>query len=584
MLIIIQELMHRTFVEIEGRAPKRHEIPKPCDHFDLIAGAGTGGLIAIMLGRLRLDLDTCKELYVRMTRRVFETDKTILGIPLKGTMYKASKLEEVIRECVREHTVFEDEGNDALANATPMSPNTPGSVATPVIPQRTMSQSSRYSQIGMSPINNRASLGSLRFGNPNALLYDTREHRTKTAVTAVLRGTPVTTLLRSYDSRKEPAPDVNCTIWQAGRATSAAYMAFKPIQVGQSVYLDEGAGKYNPAPQILDEAVQNEWPGREVGVFVSIGTGKRPSGTSNQQQDWWEGFLGGSIGEFAEARRRMISKLEACEDVHQSMERDYLMKRGVQVENYYRLNVEVGVGEFGMNEWNRLADISTNTRIYLSRNDVQSYNNNAASKLAKIHFARVRQDRADARRQAGTDGPEYNRSEWDQNSWDRPVPPVVQPSNPMAVELPGDSSFPPDNRYSLDDPKYIVTPGGYDQAAHHAVNRRPLQSAYQTSPQYQSRPDMNHQRPPRSSLSQEYSPSQIHEVSQQPNSPPPLPPKTPVSAGSSYPDQHSPPNHGSQGVPTTLMNMGELGRRLPYPDVDGPPPPVNTANKPHFSR
>jgi hypothetical protein len=51
MLIILQELMHRTFVEIEGRAPKRHEIPKPCDHFDLIVGTGTGGLIALMLGR-----------------------------------------------------------------------------------------------------------------------------------------------------------------------------------------------------------------------------------------------------------------------------------------------------------------------------------------------------------------------------------------------------------------------------------------------------------------------------------------------------------------------------------------------------
>ena len=114
--MLIQELMHRTFVEMEGRAPKRHEIPRPCDHFDLIAGTGTGGLIAIMLGRLRLDLDTCKDLYVRMTRRVFETDKTFAGIPLKSTMFKASKLEEVIRECVREHTVSEYEGNDMLAN------------------------------------------------------------------------------------------------------------------------------------------------------------------------------------------------------------------------------------------------------------------------------------------------------------------------------------------------------------------------------------------------------------------------------------------------------------------------------------
>jgi hypothetical protein len=52
MLIILQELMHRTFVEINGRAPKRHELPKPCEHFDLIVGTGTGGLILNSLTRL----------------------------------------------------------------------------------------------------------------------------------------------------------------------------------------------------------------------------------------------------------------------------------------------------------------------------------------------------------------------------------------------------------------------------------------------------------------------------------------------------------------------------------------------------
>src|SRR5579871_2140659 len=111
MLIILQDLMHRTFVETEGRAPKRHEIPKPADYFDLIAGTGTGGLIAIMLGRLRLDVETCMDTYVRMTKRVFETDKTIAGIPYRSTLFKASKLEEAIKESVRAHTIFDDEGN-----------------------------------------------------------------------------------------------------------------------------------------------------------------------------------------------------------------------------------------------------------------------------------------------------------------------------------------------------------------------------------------------------------------------------------------------------------------------------------------
>ena len=101
MLIILQELMYRSFVETEGRPPKREEIPKPCDYFDLIAGTGTGGLIAIMLGRLRLDIEVCMETYVRMTKKVFETDKTIAGIPYKHTLFKASKLEEAIRACVR---------------------------------------------------------------------------------------------------------------------------------------------------------------------------------------------------------------------------------------------------------------------------------------------------------------------------------------------------------------------------------------------------------------------------------------------------------------------------------------------------
>src|SRR5271156_5960761 len=115
MLIILQELMHRAYVETEGKAPRRDQIPKPCDYFDLIAGTGTGGLIALMLGRLRLDLETCMDVYVRMTKKVFETDKTIAGIPYKTTLFKASKLEEAIRECVREHTFFEDEGNDGTA-------------------------------------------------------------------------------------------------------------------------------------------------------------------------------------------------------------------------------------------------------------------------------------------------------------------------------------------------------------------------------------------------------------------------------------------------------------------------------------
>ncbi|KAK0719500.1 acyl transferase/acyl hydrolase/lysophospholipase [Lasiosphaeris hirsuta] len=428
MFLIIQELMHRTFVEVEGRAPRRSEIPKPCDHFDLIVGTGTGGLIALMLGRLRLDIETCKELYVRLTRMVFETDKTIAGIPYRSTLFKATKLEEAIRECVREHTIDEREGNDGTGPNNPLSAVSRSSAAASN-PRRHASNASVVSFSARSPSAqaSRPLFSSRGGGNPNARLYDERENRTKTAVTAIYRGTPrggEPAMLRSYDSRREPAPEFDCKIWEAGRATCAIGLAFKPIQIGQSVFHDDGAGHFNPSLTALDEAVVNEWPGREVGVFVSIGTGKRPQGSDANSSMWYEGFL----GEFADARRKLIAKIEGCEKIHELMNKEHLAKRGVSIDNYYRLNVEVGVGEFGMNEWHRLADISTNTRRYLSREEEQKMVQNASAKLAKIHFAKLRWERYSAN-----------------------IPDLVQTSTeipmPMAVELPGDmpSSSPPTN-------------------------------------------------------------------------------------------------------------------------------------------
>jgi patatin-like phospholipase/acyl hydrolase len=47
-LFILREIMRN----IPDRA--KYRVPWPCEYFDLIAGTGTGGIIAIMLGRLRM--------------------------------------------------------------------------------------------------------------------------------------------------------------------------------------------------------------------------------------------------------------------------------------------------------------------------------------------------------------------------------------------------------------------------------------------------------------------------------------------------------------------------------------------------
>jgi hypothetical protein len=382
----------------------------------------------------------------------------------------------------------------------------------------------------------------------------------------------VPAILRSYDSRKEPSPEFDCKIWEAGRATSATGLAFKPIQIGQSVFIDEGAGQYNPSPVALDEACVNEWPAREVGVFISIGTGKRPADSDNNQHLWYEGFM----GDFAEARRRLIAKIEGCEVTHQYMIREGLSKRGVNIENYYRLNVEIGVGDFGMNEWNRLADISTSTRRYLGKTEVRRMNDEAAVKLAKIHRAKLRFDRDSGTAPAVEDY--KGRLEG------------VPEGNPLAVELPAEiparPAYSPPPRPSYESghhdnlaiprkPHHSPSPrSSSENQPHHSpkissgnisnadgdkfVVHAPTPGQYQTASGSDKITIVSSDELPR--------PAQPSQPPPKPPQgrvePPPLPPKTPM------------PDSGA-----TIMGRG----RPPYPvDDDGPPPPVNMARKPDY--
>lgn len=188
-------------------------------------------------------------------------------------------------------------------------------------------------------------------------------------------------LLRTYDSAHGTSISAHCTVWEAGRATCATHPAFKYIQIGQDRFLDEGSGRYSPVAQVLEEALVHEWPGREVGVLISVGSGK-PEGLEARKGP--SSIKSATpFGRLIEAREKYRARVVDCEDIHQEL-LEGLHRTGVQKENYFRLNVEVGVADFGMNEWSRLTDISNSTRKYLGRQDVQMMNNSAAGKLAEI--------------------------------------------------------------------------------------------------------------------------------------------------------------------------------------------------------
>jgi patatin-like phospholipase/acyl hydrolase len=82
--------------------------PKPCEYFDLIGGTSTGGLIAIMLGRLQMDIDSCMAAYLDLSSVAFQRKRhkaNIVGrlnnaYHVKGA-YSSEGLEGVVKELVK---------------------------------------------------------------------------------------------------------------------------------------------------------------------------------------------------------------------------------------------------------------------------------------------------------------------------------------------------------------------------------------------------------------------------------------------------------------------------------------------------
>lgn len=394
-------------------------------------------------------------------------------------------------------------------------------------------------------------------------------------------------LLRSYESPTQPSIEPDCTIWEAGRATCATGLAFKPIQIGKSVFLDEGRGKYNPAPTVLEEAVQSEWPGRSVGVFLSIGTGKRPENTSHLQREWWEGFAGG-MGEYAEAKRRLISKIEGCEKTHQEMLTTRLGKKYLNSKNYFRLNVEVGVGEFGMNEWSRLADISNSTNIYLSKSSVKDIIENGASAMAEVYHLREPQpfrpkpgpEIYEQRPPSHPSAPSHPSSV---DYEERPSSSFIVPSHPNAVELPGDDQYPlpiskAGPQYHAPSPTYTYQEPYVSQDKFSVIppsDERPLRKSNEYNDGSESFDGSQSYPSPRRSMEKWA---------------PPLPPKTPINDPEDKRFQRfnsvPHPPHPRYLPPPYPDSDGPPGRvpQIPYPDVDGPPPAINMAKKPEYIR
>ncbi|KMK63757.1 hypothetical protein Y699_09530 [Aspergillus fumigatus Z5] len=216
-LYILKNIMDRL-----NHAREQMNLPpvKPCEVFDLIGGTSTGGLIAIMLGRLEMDVDKCIDAYSYLTAAVFGEKLRSIPVNFKGNitaLFDSAKLESAIRK------VVEDSG-----------------------------------------------------ASKQDLFNDGTERGCRTFVCTADRHTKDIVRLRSYSLPHEP--NIKATICQAALATSAATTFFEPVSIGDRSFADGGLGANNPVDEVEGEA-SNIWCSETgdlkplVKCFISIGTG-----------------------------------------------------------------------------------------------------------------------------------------------------------------------------------------------------------------------------------------------------------------------------------------------------------------------
>ncbi|PGG95771.1 hypothetical protein GX51_08124 [Blastomyces parvus] len=223
---------------------------KPCEVFDLIGGTSTGGLIALMLGRLEMTVDECIAAYSDLAEAVFSEHRTLFPFNFTGRVksrFDSARLESAIKLAV--------------------------------------------AQAGASETN---------------LFNDGTERGCRTFVCSIDRDTKDMVRLRSYSLDDEPT--IPATVCQAALATSAATTFFDPVSIGDRNFADGGFGANNPVDEVEGEAA-NIWCPETgdlkplVKCFISIGTGNPGK----------EAFKDNIVGFLGETVVRIATETEATE-------------------------------------------------------------------------------------------------------------------------------------------------------------------------------------------------------------------------------------------------------------------------------
>ncbi|KAG9075480.1 hypothetical protein FS749_012840 [Ceratobasidium sp. UAMH 11750] len=167
----------------------------------------------------------------------------------------------------------------------------------------------------------------------------------------------IPTIFRSYHTSINSGP--SCTIWEALRATTAHPEMFKSMEIEElgisQPFVDAAMGCGNPIEHVLAEA-KRIYPNRRVSCIVSIGAGHprtiRIPDPSPFQRIFPTNVIA-AMKDIATDNERMAQTIAT-------------RFRGFPCV-YFRLNVDQGMQDVRLGDWDRLGEVNAHTRAYMGK-------------------------------------------------------------------------------------------------------------------------------------------------------------------------------------------------------------------------
>ena len=285
----------------------------PCHYFDYAVGTSTGGLISIMLSRLRMTVDDCIAEYKSLGQKIFGNPRPLAFGAILWHKFDYQVLEAVIRSVVARHCEKSEEYELDFP-----------------------SEEDLCRTLVMAYAEHNKTEAPYLFRTYYAPPPDKDQKKTK------LRQTTVRT--------HGPAPKLR--IWEISRATSAAPKYFPPIKIkvlaehsaqGYVRFKDGGFGCNNPSEEAYHDIVHKHGGfSSKMGPFISIGTGVTPLKLFAEKH----GNLPNALANMHAAHKHPTRTLHAHDAMTRLSRRD-----GDDIFPYYRFDGGERLGKVELDEW-----------------------------------------------------------------------------------------------------------------------------------------------------------------------------------------------------------------------------------------